>query len=89
MGFFDSFIILFTTSDIDQVAIKHSAITEPIVKVAKAKVDNMVLKTAELKKLTKKALDVHASTVHGIQLDGRQTKDNMIKELNKELKGKK
>jgi len=63
------------------VTVKPSAITEPIV--------NITLKASELAKLSKKKLDVHALEVHGIQLDGRLTKDKMLAQFKKELKKKK
>ena len=41
---------------------------------------------AELSKLTKKELDTKASTDYGIALDGRKTKDAMIKDLQSAVK---
>ena len=38
--------------------------------------------------MTKKALDVYARDEHGIELDGRLTKDKMIMAFKKELKKK-
>lgn len=67
------------------VQVKPSAITEPIVEIKK----EVKAKTqAELKKMTKKALDVYARDEHGIELDGRLTKDKMIMAFKKELKKK-
>jgi F0F1-type ATP synthase membrane subunit b/b' len=43
---------------------------------------------SQLKKLTKAKIEELGREV-GIELDRRQTKDNMIKELNKEVKAKK
>jgi len=65
------------------VEVKPSAITEPIVLVTKTKTP------AELKKMTKKALDTYAREEHNIELDGRLTKDKMIVSFNKEIKKKK
>ena len=64
------------------VEVKPSAITEPIVLVTKTKTP------AELKKMTKKALDTYAREEHNIELDGRLTKDKMIVSFNKEIKKK-
>ena len=65
------------------VEVKPSAITEPIVLVTKTKTP------AEIKKMTKKALDTYAREEHNIELDGRLTKDKMIVSFNKEIKKKK
>jgi len=66
------------------MSVKPSAITEPIVEIAKK-----AKTTAELKKMTKKAIDAYARDEHGIELDGRLTKDKMIQAFNKEMKKKK
>lgn len=68
------------------MSLKPSAITEPAIATTK----KVKVKTStELKKMTKKAIDAYAKDEHGIELDGRLTKDKMIQAFNKEIKKKK
>ena len=64
-----------------------SAVTtsKPVAPVVEAKVEAKAPTKTELNKLTKKAIDEKAAEV-GIKLDGRKTKDAMIKDFQSEFK---